>query len=122
MSEVVAKFDTSEVDRALANLPREFNTEVRKRALPAIGALLSAESSSRAPIRTGFLAIDTAFHRVEGMSVTVGHTAFYAAAVHQRHRHKKQFLLRALVETGRTIVLGSVKRAHDAITKERLQR
>lgn len=122
MSEVVAKFDTAEVDRALANLPGAFNREVREKALPAIGALLSAESSSRAPIKTGFLAIDTAFHRVEGMSVTVGHNAFYAAPVHERHPSKRKFLLRALVETGQNIVVGSLKTAHAAITKERLQR
>jgi hypothetical protein len=113
-----ADLDLAVVDRNLAKLGKAFPAAVREKAAPAIGQLVLSEAQSLAPIKTGFLANDSAFSRVEGGGVVVGFNAEYAAAVHERHPSQSKFLLRALTGHAERIVRGVLTKVHDSMEKE----
>jgi hypothetical protein len=118
--DIRAEVNTQQVAGNLSTLAREFPRDVRLKGLPIIGQLLIAEAQSLAPIRTGFLANDSAFSRTENNSVVVGFNAAYAAAVHERHPSKPKFLASALAESARRIVVGVLTKVH-ASMQERLK-
>jgi hypothetical protein len=113
-----ADLDMRTVERNLATLGSRFPKAVRDKAAPAIGQLVLSEAQSNAPIKTGFLANDSAFTRVEGSGVVVGFNADYANAVHERHPTHSKFLLRALTGSAERIVRGVLTKVHDSMERE----
>jgi hypothetical protein len=113
-----ADLDMKTVERNLATLGTKFPKAVREKGAPVIGQLVLAEAQALAPIKTGFLANDSAFSRVEGGGAVVGFNAQYAAAVHERHPTQSKFLLRALTGHAERIVRGVLTKIHDSMERE----
>lgn len=95
--------------RAMLRRLADQEAPIREETLDLAAPLILGESSALAPIRTGFLAHDSAFDdkQPDGSHV-IGHGADYALAVHETHPTRSRFLVNAFVKHGRRILDGAL--------------
>lgn len=111
MAGTFAEVPIPEMQRMLGRL-RRVDKAVRDDTLDLAAPLILGEAQDKAPIRTGFLAIDSAFDaRQDDGSHIIGFGANYALAVHETHPTKSRFLVRAVVERGGRIIRGALETA-----------
>ena len=92
-----AEYPRQEMDQFLGELG-QWPAELRRDSLPLIAEAVLSEAQARSPVRWGTLqGSHTVGDRVEGL-ITIGANTDYALAVHETHKTKRRWFLRAILQ------------------------